>query len=393
MHRQHKGIISLPLQDPPALPINLLQLPDVTQQHVVHLSHNLVGILVVGEIILSSTSRSWRQCKDLEVRDVDTPTHWVVLGADVQRCGVFRGRVATHPRLRKLVASEEATVQIAVFVSVASVAVLDVAVPLSEVVGPTGIAEGTSPMSDAIIPLAVVAVVHLLRRHKLTVNVRPRGVWCVPGMAPCPLRMVVLPVADVLLLNGAIAPGHGALSAHPPEPPLALVPVLARPHLSAVAMLTTILPLPMVIGFTCSIVGKPSLAVALPLDPATLVLDYAVSRQINTDSMSLPVANFALVGRAIGPSELPLACYLAGHKRPLVRRAVPPDVGRRGRVQSADAEIVRPQNAGVLVVGEIAFDNLRLIRRNFLQSLFFLLLAPGSSGPPILGRGSCHHCN
>mmetsp|Transcript_89218 Transcript_89218/g.230276 ORF Transcript_89218/g.230276 Transcript_89218/m.230276 type:complete len:370 (+) Transcript_89218:1255-2364(+) len=295
--RENEGVLPGSLLLQAVFAIDVLQFAEVSQQHVVNLPEDL-GRCLEAKVILALAL--WDvEGQGREIRDVDAAAHGVVLGADVERrrrLGTASHRALWYARACHLVVLEGPLVDSPIFQGVPPVALLDVVGPVAVVPSAVRVAEGTRAVPHAVVPLTLVAVVHLLRRHGLATYVgqrlRLRGV---PGVRAAALRAVVLPHARVLLEHAAVAPGHSAMAAHLAKAPLALIHVLAGPDLSAFAMLPAILPLPDVVGFADGVIRQAPHAVPLALAPLTLVLRGAVRRHKDALAVPLAIDDIALV--------------------------------------------------------------------------------------------------
>mmetsp|Transcript_16056 Transcript_16056/g.55882 ORF Transcript_16056/g.55882 Transcript_16056/m.55882 type:complete len:285 (-) Transcript_16056:559-1413(-) len=248
---EDEGVLAGSPQQQAVNTVDLLDLAEVSQEHVEDLPHHLVVLVVAGAHLQVQGPHVRGQAQRVQIRDVDAAAHGVVLGADVQHPDAgARERAGGAAALREGIAREGAVVDAAVLEGVPPLALLQVFHPPTVVHRPVGVAEGAFAMPHTATPLSRVVVVHLLRGHVASslIRCKPRRRGGLPSVRAPALWVVVLPMALVVLGDASIAPCHLALAGHAPEAPLAFVDVAAGPDLHAVPVLATVAPLPFVVS-------------------------------------------------------------------------------------------------------------------------------------------------
>mmetsp|Transcript_143580 Transcript_143580/g.264714 ORF Transcript_143580/g.264714 Transcript_143580/m.264714 type:complete len:268 (-) Transcript_143580:648-1451(-) len=208
VHGEDEGILPFSAQDCPILIIDLLQLTEVSEQGVVHLPHDLPRLIVACALIRVKTTNIGGQGEVLEVGDIDALSHRIVLCANIQGSPIQR---IGHGIVSHLIVFERSGVNLAILEGVLPCAILDIPIPIACVLGAVGIIECATAVANTIVPLPLVAIVHLLRRTIFDCLVRLR-LWRKPRVRTDSLWMVIFPIPRVLLFNTHLKPGHGTLA-------------------------------------------------------------------------------------------------------------------------------------------------------------------------------------
>mmetsp|Transcript_43907 Transcript_43907/g.116007 ORF Transcript_43907/g.116007 Transcript_43907/m.116007 type:complete len:294 (+) Transcript_43907:2216-3097(+) len=293
MHRQHKRVFGGIVQQQSVGEVKLFELCEVTEQHVVHLSHHLAAFVIARANIQIKT-HIWRKGNGFQIGNVNATSNGIVFCTDVERGLILVGRSV----IRHLILLKRTVVDTAVLETIPSITLFHVLLPSSTVLGSVRIIENTSALAHTHLPLTRVAIVHLLRRA--VAHLCLRTFWRQPLVATFTMWVSLFPVARIMFV-GSITPQHGPLARHCALFPVTLVHIATGPHLPTLTVLLSSFPLALVVRTFQSVVSESPMPVPLSLEPVTVVRCDLVGGNIDTTTMSPTTRDFSTEGGTVRP--------------------------------------------------------------------------------------------